>query len=69
MLEARIDCRAAAYEADMLQIERVVDCLVNIIGEIGGSVQLVCLKSSWVQVFRARGKCQFFRIDISFYRL
>ena len=69
MLEASINCGTAAYEADMQQFERAVDCLVNKIGEIAWAVQLVCLKPSWVQEFRARGSCQFFRFDISFHRL
>ena len=43
MLAARIDCRAAAYEADTLKIECVVDYLINIIGEIGGSDSVIGL--------------------------
>ena len=62
--EASINCGTAAYEADMQQFERAVDCLVNKIGEIAWAVQLVCLKPSWVQEFRARDSCQFFRFDI-----
>ena len=64
MPEASINCGTAAYEADTQQFERAVDCLVNKIGEIAWAVQFVCLKPSWVQEFRARGSCQFFRFDI-----
>ena len=59
MPEVSIDCWTAAHEADTLQIEHVVDCLVNIIGEIARSVQLVCLKPSWVQEFIAEGSFHF----------
>ena len=62
MPEASINCGIAAYEADTQQFEGGVDCLANKIGEI--AAQLVCLKPSWVQEFRARGSCQFFRFDI-----
>ena len=62
-----IDCWTAAHEANTIQIERVVDCLVNIIGEIAWSVQLVCLKPSWVQEFIAGGLLKFFTTDISFH--
>ena len=48
----------------LLTVEHAVDCLVNKIGEIAWAAQLVCLKPSWVQEFRARGSCQFFRFDI-----
>ena len=64
MPEASINCGTAAYEGDTQQFERAVDCLVNKIEEIAWAVQLVCLKPSWVQEFRARGSCQFFRFDI-----
>ena len=64
MPEAGINCGTAAYEADTQQFERAVDCLVNKIGEIAWAVQLICLKPSWVQGFRARDSCQFFRFDI-----
>ena len=67
--EASINCGTAAYEAGKQQFEGAVNCLVNKIGEIAWAVQLVCLKPSWVQEFRARGSCQFFRFDISFHRL
>ena len=64
MPEACINGGTAAYEADTQRFERAVDCLVNKIGEIAWAAQLVCLKPSWVQEFRARGSCQFFRFDI-----
>ena len=64
MPEGSINCGTAAYEADTQKFERAVDCLVNKIGEIAGAAQLVCLKPSWVQEFRARGSCKFFRFDI-----
>ena len=41
-----INSGTAAYEADMQQFERAVDCLVNKIEEIAWAVQLVCLKPS-----------------------
>ena len=44
MSEVRINCWAAAYEADTLQIELVVNCLANMIGKTDGSMQLACLK-------------------------
>ena len=69
MPEVSINFGTAAYEADMQQFEHAVDCLVNKIGEIAWAVQLVCFKPSWVQEFRARGSCKYFRIDISFHRL
>ena len=59
MPEASINCGTAAYEADTQQFEHAVDCLINKIGEIAWAAQLVCLKPSWVQEFRARGSCQF----------
>ena len=47
-----MNCWTAAFEADTLQIELVVNCLANIIGKTDGSMQLACLKLSLVQEFR-----------------
>ena len=43
MPDARINCWTAAYEADMLQIELVVNCQSKMIGKTDGSMQLACL--------------------------
>ena len=47
-----MNCWAVAFEADMLKIELVVNCLANIIGKTDGSMQLACLRLSLVREFR-----------------